>query len=298
MVYVSSDKGRLEEIPQRIGLIAGEGNFPLMLAQAARSEGVEIYAFGVNGLASEELKRYAIHMEMLRLTDFTKLLQACARFGIRHLVMAGRVPHDILLLKQLSLDKRLLRLLANLRDRRADSLLRAVVEEFEREGIEVLDSTMFLKSCMPEPGLLTPRVPPSLEVLRDIEFAYPLAKEIGRLDIGQTVAVKNGVVVAVEALEGTDNLIKRCGDLAGEGVVLVKIAKPRQDMRFDVPVVGLTTIRNLAHSRAAALCITARQSLFFDRSEAVEMAEQNRICIIARDDDKPLSSHGLLSPGH
>jgi DUF1009 family protein len=121
-------------------------------------------------------------------------------------------------------------------------------------------------------------------VLKDIEFGYPLAKELGRLDIGQTIAVKNGIVVAVEALEGTDELIKRCHALAGDGVTFVKVSKPRQDMRFDVPVVGLTTIRNLAQARAAALCVTANQSLFFDRPEAVELAEQNRICIVAQED--------------
>ena len=293
-MFVHGDKPRLEQIPTRIGLIAGEGNFPLLLAQAARSEGVDIYAFGVVGLVSDELARYSKEMFSLKLTELSKLIDLCHQHRIRHVVMAGRVPHEVVTwVNQVSFDFRTLKILGSLMDRRADSLLKAAVAELEKEDIQVLDSTMFLKSCMPEPGLLTPRVPPSPEILRDIEFGYPLAKEVGRLDIGQTIAVKNGVVVAVEALEGTDKLIKRCMELGGDGVVFIKIAKPRQDMRFDVPVVGLTTIRNLASARAAALCITAHQSLFFDRREAVELAEQNRICIISRDESKPLESHGF-----
>lgn len=290
-LFVHADKPRLKEVPQHIGLIAGEGNFPIMLARAARSEGVAITTFGVNGLASEELRRYSTEMHYLKLTEFSRLIELCHQHRIKNVIMAGRVPHDLLLLKQLSFDTRILKLLGSLADRRADSLLNAAVAELEKEGIAVLDSTMFLKSTMPEPGIITKRIPPTEDMLRDLEFAYPIAKEVGRLDIGQTIAVKNGVVVGVEALEGTDRLIRRCGELAGEGIVFVKIAKPRQDMRFDVPVVGLTTIRNLAAARAACLCITARQSLFFDRPEAVELAEQNRICLLARDESKAIRAH-------
>lgn len=281
-VYIKGSPSRLTEIPKRIGLIAGEGNFPITLAQAARSEGVEIVIFGVHGFASEELRAHCDVMYSLRLTEMSRLIELSHQHNLRHLVMAGRIPHSIVLLKQLSLDPRLIRLLATLPNKKADSLLSAAVGELEREGFRILDSTMFLKSCMPEPGLLTPNCAATPAILADFDFAYPLAKELGRLDIGQTIAVKNQVVVAVEALEGTDGLIKRSYDLAGEGIVFVKVAKPRQDMRFDVPVVGLTTIRHLAEVKAAALCVTADQSLFFDRKEAIALAEKNSICIMAR----------------
>jgi DUF1009 family protein len=280
---------RLKTVPARIGLIAGEGNFPLLLAEAARNEGVEIIAFGVHGLANEELRRHSIAMHSLKLTEFSKLFDFCRQYDVRHVVMAGRVPHSILL-KQISFDPRIFKVLGGLANRKADTLLSAAVEEIEKEGIEVLDSTMFLSSCMPDPGLLTPRMRPTEEIMKDIEFGWPLAREAGRLDIGQTVAVKNGVVIAVEALEGTDGLIKRTYPLAGEGCVFVKVAKPRQDMRFDVPVIGLTTIRNLAAARAAALCVQAGRTLFFDRKEAIELAEQNRIAIIARAEDEPITA--------
>jgi len=285
-IYIDATKPRLEQMPTRIGLIAGEGNFPVTLAKAARSEGVAVVVFGIKGYASEELRQHADEMHFLKISELSKLIELSRGTGVRHLVLAGRVPHGILLLKQLTLDPRVIRLLATLPNKKADSLLKRAVDELEGEGFTVLNSTMFLKSCMPEEGILTPRVRPTEDILRDIEFGYPLAKELGRLDIGQTIAVKNQVVVAVEALEGTDNLIKRCGAIsgAGEGVVFIKVSKPRQDMRFDVPVVGLTTIKHLVAARAAALCVTAGSSLFFDRKEAVELAEKSHISIVARAD--------------
>lgn len=290
-IYVKGDKPRLDTVPDRIGLIAGEGNFPVVLARAAHGQGVQIVTFGVSGLASDQLAHYSRDIHLLKLTEFSKMIKLCHERGIRHVIMAGRVPHNLVLIRHLTLDPRMLKVLGSMKDRRADSLLSAAVAELESEGIQVLDSTMFLKSMMPEPGLITRRVPPSEDVIRDLEFAYPIAKEIGRLDIGQTIAVKDGVVIAVEALEGTDKLIKRAGELVGAGAVIVKIAKPAQDMRFDVPVIGITTVRNLAAAQAACLCITANQSLFFDRTEAVELAEQNRICLVARDENSPLRSH-------
>ncbi len=291
-VHVLCSTPRLTDVPTRIGLVAGEGKFPIVIAQAAQSEGVAVHTFGVAGLAHESLRRYSKHFHMLRLTELSRLIELCHEYQLKHVIMAGRVPHSVLL-KQISFDRRVVRILGGLSNKKADSLLKAAVEELDKEGIEVLDSTMFIKSCMPEPGLLTPRVPPTAEILKDMNFGRPIAKEIGRLDIGQTIVVKNQVVVAVEALEGTDGLIKRANPLAGEGTVFVKVSKPRQDMRFDVPVIGLTTIRNLASARAAGLCITARESLFFDRQEAIELAEQNRICIISCEDGVPLTMESL-----
>lgn len=271
-------------MPQRIGLIAGQGDFPLLLAQGARGSGVEVIAIGIHGLASDRLQAHASHVYTLKLTELSRLFEVCREHDIRHLIMAGRVPHKVLL-RQISLDPRIFKIIGNLRNKKADSLLRAATEEIEKEGIQVLDSTMFLKSCMPEPGILTKNEPLTDEVRRDIEFGYPIAKEIARLDIGQTIAVKNQIVVAVEGIEGTDELIKRAGELGGPGIVIVKVSKPRQDMRFDVPVIGITTINNLAHVKAAALCVTAGKSLFFDRALAVAQAEKNGISIYAHDED-------------
>lgn len=270
-----------QNVPPVIGLIAGEGDFPLLLAQGAIGAGVEVVVFGVHGLASDRLSKFAAHAYTLKLTDFARLFELCARHGVRHIVMAGRVPHSVLL-QQITLDPRILKVLGGLRNRKADTLLGAATAEIEKEGIQVLDSTMFLKSCMPLPGVLTPRCAPSEAVLKDMHFGYPIAKEIARLDVGQTIAVKNQIVVAVEGVEGTDQLIKRAGDLAaGPGLVIVKVSKPRQDMRFDVPVIGIETFRNMARARAAGLIVTAGQTIFLDREDSLALAEEHGIAVLS-----------------
>lgn len=267
-------------LPSVMGLIAGEGDFPVLLAQGARMAGVDLIIFGVHGLANERLNALASHIYPLRLTELSKLFELCRQHGVRHLTMAGRVPHRVLL-SQISLDPRVLRVLGRLGNKKADSLLRAATEEIESEGIEVMDSTLFLKSCMPPPGLLTPRVPLTPEMHKEVEFAYPIAKQVAGLDIGQTIAVKNQIVVGVEAIEGTDELIERAGALAGPGVVFVKVSKPRQDMRFDVPVIGRKTIEQLVKVKAAALAVTAGKTIFLDREESVAMATANGIALYA-----------------
>jgi DUF1009 family protein len=277
-------------LPEVMGLIAGEGDFPLLLAQGARSAGVRLVIFGVAGLASDRLKDVAWKLYTLRLTDLSRLFEICREHGIHHLTMAGRVPHKVLL-NQLSLDPRVLRVLGRLRNKKADSILKAATEEIESEGIEVLDSTLFLKSTMPPPGLLTSGCPVDVETMKDIDFGYPIAKEIARLDIGQTVAVKNQIVVGVEAIEGTDELIIRSGALAGPGVTFVKVSKPLQDMRFDVPVVGRTTIQNLIKVQARALAVTAGKTIFLDKEESVELATRNGISLFG------FQEPGFRAPG-
>ncbi len=273
--------GKSVPLPRRIGIVAGEGDFPVLIAQGARAAGVDVVVFSVRGLASEKIVPLAERHFELKLTELSKLIKLARECQVEHLVLAGRVPHQ-LLLKQISFDPRVLKLLAKLSTKTANSLLEAVIAELEGEGFTVLDSTLFLRQCMPEPGLLTLKCPPTSEIERDIEFAYPLAREIARLDIGQTIAVKNQIVVAVEALEGTDKLILRAGELAGEGVVFVKVSRPRQDMRFDVPVAGRMTVENLIKVKAAAFCLEARRSLLFDRGEVVALAERSGICLLAR----------------
>ncbi|MCC6548189.1 UDP-2,3-diacylglucosamine diphosphatase LpxI [Candidatus Sumerlaeota bacterium] len=279
-LYVGAEPP-MSEVPTRIGLIAGEGNFPVQIARAAKSRGVEIVTFRIDGLENDHFRPYSIESYVLKLSQLSKLIEYARHHNIKHVIMAGGVPHKVVL-KQIAFEPRILSVLGSLANKKADTLLSAAVGELEKEGIRVINSTMFLRSCMPEPGLLTTRLKPSDEIMRDIEFGYPIARAIGGLDIGQSIAVRNGVVVAVEALEGTDGLIERAGALADEGCVIVKVAKPNQDKRFDVPVVGMTTIQNLVKIRAAALCLTAHESLFFDRQEAIALAEANNICIFAR----------------
>lgn len=281
MAVDSSDKTASRALPKRLGIVAGEGDFPLLIAQAARSMGIEVVVFAIRGLGSEKLQALAERHFELKLTELSRLVQLGRDNDVSDLVLAGRVPHQVLL-KQISFDRRVLSLLKGLTDKKANSLLETVVHELEKENFRVLDSTLFLRQCMPEPGLLTGKCAVTEGIEREIAFALPLAREIARLDIGQTIAVKNQIVVAVEALEGTDKLILRAGELAGEGVVFVKVSRPDQDMRYDVPVAGIKTIENLVQVQAAAFCLEARKSLLFDREESVALAERHGICLLAR----------------
>lgn len=274
-------------VPKKIGLIAGQGDFPVLLAQGAKSAGVELITFGVKGLVSDALEAYATASYTLKLTELTRLFELCKEHGVKHLIMAGRIPHRVLL-QQISFDSRILSVLSNLKNKKADSLLLAATREIEKEGIEVLDSTLFLTSCMPEAGYLTPGLKPSEEFIKEVRFAYPIAKEIARLDVGQTIAVKNQIVIAVEGIEGTDELILRSGELGGEGVVFVKVSKPRQDMRFDVPVIGRQTFDNLKKIKASGLCVSAGKTIFLDREYSLRLAQECSIFVYAWDDNTDL----------
>jgi len=272
-----------QEIPEIIGLIAGQGNFPILLSQGARMAGTKLVIFGVHGLASDDLQEYSDDIYSLKLTELSKLLELCHKHGVKHLIMAGRIPHKVLL-KQISFDPRVLKILGSLTSKKADNLLLAATQEIEKEGITVLNSTMFLKSCLPKPGLLTPNCPADEETMKNFEFGYPIAKGIARLDVGQTITVKNQIVVAVEGIEGTDALISRSGDLAEDGIVVVKVSKPKQDMRFDVPVIGKRTFENLVKVKARALCVTANQTIFMDQKESLALAEKHGITVYAWDE--------------
>ncbi len=268
----------LSEIGQ-LGLVAGEGQFPLLIARAAKERDVAVTAFGLRGVTSDQLESEVRAMHWLELGQFEKLIQLFHSEGITKTVMAGRIKHNSIF-QLAKMDMRGFKLMAKMINKKANSILGVVIKEFESENIEVLDSTMFLRSCMPGKGLLTPGCRATEEIETDIEFGYDLAKQIAGLDIGQTVVVKNQSVVAVEAMEGTDAAIERAGEIAGEGIVVVKVSKPMQDRRFDVPVIGLTTIHKLIKVKGAALAFSGGETLFFDEKEAVALAESNKIAII------------------
>lgn len=263
-----------------IGLIAGEGKFPILLARAARERQIHVTAIGITGITSPALENEVDSMQWVDFGKFNRLIEICHQAGIQKAVMAGRIHHNTIF--QISkIDWRGMRMLARAASRKADAILGAVTDELARENIEVIDSTLLLRECLTPTGLLTPACPPSDETLEDIEFGRPLAHGIAGLDVGQTIVVKHKSVVAVEAMEGTDMTILRAGEVAGEGCVVIKIQKPRQDRRFDVPVVGMTTIRRMIEARCSALAIPGGGALFFDREEACTLAEAHGISIVA-----------------
>ena len=275
---------------EKIGLIAGSGVFPIHFAQAARKNGHHVTALAIEGFASPELEKHVDDIHWLGVGQVDTLIGLCHEKNISHLAMVGKIEH-VTIFDLGKMETRVARILARLTDRRAESITRALIEELEGENIRVLDSSHFLKSLLAPQGLLTRRRPIRPREQRTIEFGWPLVREIARLDIGQSIVAKDGVVVAVEGADGTDATIRRGGQLAGPGAVVVKVSRPRQDVRFDLPVIGLQTIQTMAEVGASALAISAGETLFFDQEEAIALAETSDIGIVARaSGDTPVPS--------
>ncbi|MFH0826809.1 MAG: UDP-2,3-diacylglucosamine diphosphatase LpxI [Candidatus Omnitrophota bacterium] len=265
---------------EKIGLIAGNRKFPLVVAQGAKKNGLQVVAVAIKRDTSPELKQYVDKIYWIGLGELTRMCEIFREEGIRKVVMAGQISPHRLFSKEVSGSEDLKKLLDSLKDKKADSIFEAVARKLEEFQIELLDSTVFVRELLPKKGALTLRLPDPSD-WEDIHFGFDLAKEIARLDIGQTVAVKSKAVVAVEALEGTDNLIRRAGKISRGAFLLVKVSKPRQDMRFDIPVVGLNTIKNLVKTGAKGLAFEAEKTLFIDLKESVNLADRKGLTIVA-----------------
>ena len=269
---------------EKLGLIAGGDRFPLLLARTARQMGVkEIVAVCFPGQTSPRIEEVADKTFWINIGQFGKLIKTLKNNGVRRAVMAGRIDPAIVI-KKVRLDLKGLMTLPKIKDRRADSILKVVAEELEAAGVSLVDSTLYLKPVLPGAGVLSSRSPKRGEK-EDIKFGWEIAKGIGKLDIGQTVVVKQKAVVAVEAIEGTDRVIRRGGDLAGPGTVVVKVCKPEQDMRFDVLTIGLKTMESLLEAGSSVLAVEAEKTLFLDREEALGKADEAGIAIVAVDAD-------------
>jgi hypothetical protein len=263
-----------------LGMIAGEGEFPFRVARAARDRNIFVTAIGIKGITPPTLANEVNQMHWVDFGKMGRLIELCHESGFGKAVMVGRIHHKNIF-KLAKIDWRGIRMLARAPTRRADDLLGVVTGELARENIELLDSTVLLRECMPASGLLTPTCPPDERVLDDIEFGRPIAKSIAGLDVGQSIVVKQRTIVAVEAMEGTDKMILRAGEIGGEGCVVIKVCKPNQDRRFDVPVIGMTTIRKLIQARCAALAFTGGETLFFEQEAACQIATDHGITIYA-----------------
>ncbi len=269
----------------RIGLIAGNGRFPFLVLNAARRLGHQVVIVAVKEEASPDLEAAAARepraeIHRISLGQLSKCIRIMRDAGATHAVMAGQVKH-VKLFAGIIPDPLLLSLLVRLRAKNTDSLIAGIADIMRENGIELLDSTAFLTPLMARPGVMTERKP-SIEEQQDFEFGYRMADAIAGLDIGQSIVVKDRAVVAVEAMEGTDETISRAGRLAGPGTRLVKVAKPRQDMRFDVPVVGCRTIESMRAAGATALTVDAGKTLFIDGDDVVKAADVAGIVIVGR----------------
>ncbi len=264
---------------KKIGLIAGKGELPIVIADEARSHGYAVVAVGLEPLADRELAAHVDEIKWVNVGKFGTLVDTMKKYAISEAVMAGKVSKTLLYKSRITPDLRAVKLIASLKDRRDDSVLLAIADELAREGITLLDITRFGASLLAPKGVVT-KGSPSDQEWRDIQFGWNIAKEMGRLDIGQTVVVKKRAVMAIEAIEGTDEAIRRGGALAGRDAVVVKVSKPNQDMRFDVPVVGLDTLKTMKEVNARVLAVEAHKCLVLDREELVREANKARIAIV------------------
>ena len=261
-------------------MIAGNGRFPFLVLEAARNQGIEMTVIALREEASPDLEALANRLYWVSLGELSRTLDLLHQEGVTRAVMAGQVKHTKIF-SSIRPDWKLAKLIFSLPRKNTDSLIGAVARVLEDEGIELVDSTSFLKPLLPEPGVLSRRAPDSRES-GDMAYGREIARHVAGLDLGQTVVISDRACVAVEAMEGTDETIERAARLAaGKPLVVVKVAKPRQDMRFDVPVVGLRTVEVMKRCRATALAIDAGRTLLFDRARLIETADEAGIAVEA-----------------
>ena len=266
---------------ETLGLLSGIGHLPVDVAQSAKAMGYRVVAIGVvpgvdPGLSASVDAYYDIHIGKLG-----KIINTLKKNQVTKVTMIGKVTKEILYSEGAIIpDFRAIKLLTSLPDRKDDTIMNAIVKELEEEKMEVMDQTLLIQPLLPAPGVLSKRKPTAGE-LEDIEFGFQVAKEIGRLDIGQTVVVKNKAVMAVEAIEGTDACILRGGTL-GKGVIVAKTAKPAQDNRFDMPSVGVRTIESMIAAGAAGIVMEAGRTLLVERERTLALADEHDMFVVAR----------------
>ncbi len=265
---------------KKLGLIAGNGKFPILLAREAKSAGYKIVAAAIKGDTSFVLKFFVDEISWFSPGELKKLFLYFQSKGIKEAIMAGQVNPQNLFEKNLELDQEFKALFQAMMDRKADTIFLAVTDKLKEFDVTLLDSTFLLKKYLAPRGTLTKRAP-SLGELADIDFGKQIAKAMGGIDVGQTVVIKDKAIVAIEAMEGTDQSILRGGKIAQEDAVIVKMSKPNQDLRFDVPVIGPRTIQNMKKVKAKCLAIEAGKTLIIDQDKVIALANRSGICIVA-----------------
>ena len=266
---------------ETLGLLAGIGHLPVDVAQSAKKLGYKVVAIAVVADTDPELPENADVFYTINVGKVGKILQTLKQHDVKNVTMIGKVTKEVLYKNGVMIpDLTTIRVLASLPDRKDDTIMNAIVKLIEDKGMYVMDQTVLIQPLLPEPGVLTKRKPTEQE-WEDMRFGFRMAKELGRLDIGQTVVVKNRAVMALEAIEGTDACILRGGFLGKGGVVVAKTAKPAQDNRFDMPSVGTTTLTSMIHAGATGIVIEAGRTLLVDRKRTLAMAEEKGITIVS-----------------
>jgi DUF1009 family protein len=261
-----------------LGLIAGNGSFPLLLAQEARRQGRPVVAAAIREETDPALEPLVDKLEWIALGQIKKTIEFFHGQGVDEAVMAGQVKH-VQLFRNLKLDLTAIKILATVPDKKTDTILGAIADEFAKHGIRFLPSTTYLSHFLAPEGVLTKRRPDGAQK-KDIAFGFKTAKAVAGLDLGQTVCVKDQAVLAVEAIEGTDACIRRAGEHAA-GFTVAKVAKPRQDLRFDMPVIGPRTLVSLREAKASVLAVEAGKTLFFDKDNFLRGADEAGLIVMA-----------------
>jgi UDP-2,3-diacylglucosamine hydrolase len=264
-----------------LGLMAGNGRFPFLVAEEARRAGRRVVAVAFNEEADPALEQVVDKLHWIYVGQLNKLIKIFQNEGVEEVVMAGLVRHSNMYsdLRKFHPDLRALRFFFQLRDRKADSILGGLADELAKDGLKLLPSISHLAHCLAPAGVLSRRKPTTDEQA-DIRFGFQIAKSMAGIDVGQTVCVKHRAVIAIEAMEGTDRCIKRAGEMAKGPFVVVKVAKPKQDLRFDVPVIGLNTIETFQDSGGGVIAIEAGKTLILDQEKLLKWADAEKICVI------------------
>ncbi|HOD11812.1 MAG TPA: UDP-2,3-diacylglucosamine diphosphatase LpxI [Candidatus Omnitrophota bacterium] len=263
-----------------LGLIAGNGKFPFLFAQQARRQNYKVIAVAIKGDTSFFLSSFVDQMLWVGPGELNRLFSFLRSQNIKQVVMAGQVNPANLFNDRLPIDEEFRHLFNALQDRKADTIFSAVADKLKENGMELLSSTFLLSDHMAPKGTLTRRGPSEKE-LADIEFGRTIAKLMGGIDVGQTVVVKDKAIVAIEAMEGTDKAILRGGAIARGHAVVVKMSKPQQDLRFDIPVIGPRTLKNMSIVKASCLAVEAGKTLIIDLDQCLAIANKRKICIVA-----------------
>ena len=265
---------------EKIGLIAGNRRFPFLVAQEAQKKGVAVTVAAIRGETDWGIKKVSHNISWFSLGEFKRMFDFFKENGINKVLMAGQISPARLFSREVRENREIQELLNSMKDLKANTIFSGIAKKLSAAGLELLDSTIFVKEFLPLKGILTKKHP-SPEESEDISFGMELAHKIADLDIGLSVGVKQKAILAVEALEGTDNLIRRAGALARKGVVIAKVSRPKQDMRFDIPVIGLNTVKTLIQARAGCLAIEADKTLFIDMQASLALADRKKLVIVA-----------------
>jgi hypothetical protein len=265
----------------KYGLIAGNGKFPFLVIEGAKKQGASLSVVAIREETDKRIEEVAEKLTWVGIGQLGKMISFFKKEGVRQAIMAGQVKHVQIFSGALP-DLRMLKMLFGLKQRNTDALIGAIADELAKDGIELIDSTYFIQDQLAQKGVLTKRKPDSNEQ-GNIDYGLKIANEIARLDLGQTIVVRAKACVAIEAMEGTDAVIRRAGELAKGKLTVVKVAKPNQDMRFDVPVVGVPTIQTMIEAGATCLCLTAGKTLMFDKAEILALADEKKISVVAVD---------------